>query len=74
MILRYASALDPGGASGTPCLFGTTTGITGGPSFGQETENISGAAGAIVNLQVTLYTVSNTMGQVLVNSSQVFAE
>ncbi|HXR84330.1 MAG TPA: hypothetical protein VN722_08480 [Hanamia sp.] len=71
MIKRYYEALDPGGTSGTPAKYGTSTSTSGNPSYYQETQNISGAAGAVVVVQ-TYIVNSNDAGQVLVNSSQVF--
>lgn len=72
MIARYAYMLDPGGSSGVACSFGTPTGSSGSASFQQETENIHGAAGAVVTVQLTTYTVTNIAGEVLVNGGQVF--
>lgn len=72
MIIRYAYALDSGGATGTPCFFAPASGISSSASFYQETENISGAAGAVVTIQVTTYTNNNTMGELLVNGSLYF--
>jgi phage gp45-like len=72
MVKRYYAGLDGAGASGTPCYFDASTNVTGNSSFAQETENIVGAAGADVLVQVTLYTVTNPTGKVLVNASQVF--
>jgi hypothetical protein len=73
MIARYFWALDPGGASGTPCIYTGRTAVSGSASYAQETENITGAAGAVVTLQVTAYTTGgNTMGQLFINGSAVF--
>lgn len=72
MIGRYYPALDPGGASGVSCVFAASTGASSSATFYQETENLTGAAGAVVTLQVTTYTNTNTIGQLLVNSIQLF--
>lgn len=72
MIGRYYLALDAGGASGVSCVFAASTAISGSATFYQETENLTGAAGAIVTLQVTTYSNTNTLGQLLVNSVQLF--
>jgi len=71
MIQRYFPFLDAVG-SGTPTYFGSATGSTGSSSFQQETKNITGAAGSVVTLQVTTYTVNNPSGQLLVNGTQVY--
>jgi len=57
--------MDPGGASGTPSQYISPSGSSGSPSFYQETENVTGAAGAILTFQVTL-------GQVMVNGGIYF--
>lgn len=73
MIARYClGALDPGGATGTPCVFAATTFVGGSASFEHEVANITGAAGAIVTIQLTLYTNSNHTGRVLANFSPIF--
>jgi len=64
--------MDPGGASGTPSQYISPSGSSGSPSFYQETENVTGAAGAILTFQVTLYINANDMGQVMVNGGIYF--
>jgi hypothetical protein len=72
-IIRYIWALDSGGATGTPARFASPSGGTGSASYYQEQTNLTGAAGAVVTLQVTTYNNrSNTYGEVLVNGAQVF--
>lgn len=68
----YYAALDPGGASGTACYFGSPTNISSSAAFYEYTANIIGAAGATVYLQVTNYSNTNSSGQVKVNGTQVF--
>lgn len=72
MIIRYVDSLDPGNVPGLRCLFAASTNSSGSATYYQETENIAGSVGAVVTLQVTSYTNTNTAGQVLVNSSQVY--
>jgi uncharacterized membrane-anchored protein YitT (DUF2179 family) len=71
MLNRYYPALDPGGASGTPCLFTAASSISSSATYYQETENLQGAAGAVVTIQVTTYTNTNPNGRVLVDSDDV---
>lgn len=65
-IERYYTSIDPGGASGIAAYFDNPTNISSTASSYQETENIVGAAGATVTLQVTIYTVTNYKGTVIV--------
>jgi hypothetical protein len=62
MIGRYYVALDPGGTTGTACIFTTDSAITGNSSYAQDQKNITGAAGAIVTIQVT--NLVNTNGSI----------
>src|SRR6185312_6605354 len=71
-IIRYIWALNPGGATGTPCTFGAPSNMSSSASYSQEQDNITGAAGAVVTIQVTGYNnISNRYGEVLVNGGQV---
>jgi hypothetical protein len=72
-IIRYIWGLNPGGATGTPASFtGAVSNIMESASYYQEQTNITGAASAVVTLQVTGYNnISNRYGEVLVNGGQV---
>lgn len=59
MLHRYVSTLDAGAASGVACNFAASSNVSSTSSFYQETENIVGAAGAVVTIQVTTYNNTN---------------
>lgn len=65
MLKEYYYALDPGGASGTPCKFVASTDIEFGATYYQERMNLEGAADAIVSVQVTTLTITNDFGRLL---------
>ena len=52
MIDLYYFSLDPGGTTGTACIFVADTGSIGNSTYQQEQKNITGAAGAVVSIQV----------------------
>jgi len=60
-------AIDASGVTGVACYFGANTNISGSASFQQETKNIVGAASAVVTIQVTTLTITNTSGKMFVN-------
>ena len=62
MISRYISAIDPGGASGVPAIIASQSNIQGNSIYYKETENITGAAGAVVTFQVVDYFNNNDAG------------
>lgn len=59
MIERYYHALDPGGATGVPCVFDPVTNIINNAISLQETFNISGASNAVVTVQLIEYNNTN---------------
>ena len=71
-VKRYYFSLDPGGASGVSCLFGSDTSSSGSSIYQQETKNITGAAGAVVTIKVTNYFNNNRTGSMFVNDIQKF--
>ena len=72
MLRVYYWSLNQATASGTPCHFNGVTGSSGNAYSQTETDNIVGAAGAVVTIQITQYTVTNSNGQIRVNGSLVF--
>lgn len=61
MIERYYHSLDPGGATGSPCVFMDPTNISSSAMFFQEDFNITGAANAVVTVQMVYYMNTNNL-------------
>jgi hypothetical protein len=61
MIERYYHSIDPGGATGAPCIFNESTNVINNAISKQEDFNISGAGTAIVTVQLIEYTNNNNL-------------
>jgi hypothetical protein len=68
MIKRYANVIGEVAGGGTPCYFSSFTNQTSGASFYQEDATITGAAGALVTLQVTGYDTDNSTPAFYINT------
>lgn len=68
MIKRYANVVGEVAGGGTPCGFTAFTNQTSGASFYQEDATITGAAGALVTLQVTGYNSNNSTPAFYINN------
>jgi len=76
MLKRYYAAVSGADDGGTPnTYFLAYTGRTFSPTFIQETEQLTGVAGAVLTLQITalnLSTPPNPIGKLMINGTQMF--